>query len=52
MKLPKKIGTLLLCIWLIAWGAVGLVPALTFNGSGTILAILAVAAGVAILLDQ
>jgi hypothetical protein len=51
MKFPKKIGTLLLCIWLIAHGVMVLLD-LKFNGSGTIMAILAVAAGIAILMDQ
>jgi hypothetical protein len=47
-----KLGTVLLAAWLIAWGALQLVPALAFQGSGVVLALLAVAAGVVILLDR
>jgi hypothetical protein len=52
MKLPNKIGTLLLAIWLILYGIPVLLPALTFGAQGTLLAILAVAAGIVILLDR
>jgi hypothetical protein len=45
-------GLLLLGIWLIASGALVLVPALAFQGAGTVLAILAVAAGVLVILDR
>jgi len=41
---------LLLAIWLIAWGLVALLPAL--SGLYLILAILAIAAGIFILLDR
>ena len=41
---------LLLAIWLIVWGLVALIPA--FSGLGIILAVLAIAAGVFILLDR
>ena len=41
---------LLLAIWLIAWGLFALIPAL--GGLTVILAILAVAAGIFILLDR
>jgi len=41
---------LLLAIWLIAWGLSALVPAL--SGLGVILAILAIAAGIFILLGR
>jgi hypothetical protein len=50
MKLTKNLGMLLLGIWLIAWGLVALIPAL--SGLGPILAILAIAAGVLVLLDR
>jgi hypothetical protein len=49
-KLTKNIGMLLLAIWLIAYGLVALVPAL--NGLGLVLAVLAIAAGVFILLNR
>jgi hypothetical protein len=52
MKLPKRLAGLLLAIWLIAWGAVQLVPALAFSGSGTALAALAVVAGILLLLER
>ena len=48
----KSWGMLLLCIWLIATGLMALVPALNFSGSGAVLAILAIAAGVLLLLDR
>jgi hypothetical protein len=46
----KNIGMLLLGIWLIAWGLVALIPAL--SGLGPVLAILAIAAGIFILLNR
>jgi hypothetical protein len=50
MKITKNIGMLLLAIWLIISGLASLVPA--FAGLGVILAILAIAAGVFILLGR
>lgn len=50
MKITRNIGMLLLSIWLIASGLVAFVPAL--SGLGLILAILAIAAGVFILLGR
>jgi len=50
MRLTKNLGMLLLAIWLIAWGLIALIPAL--NGLGLILAILAIAAGILILLGR
>ena len=47
-RFTKNIGMLLLAIWLIAWGLSALIPAL----SGLALAILAIAAGIFILLDR
>ena len=52
MDFSKNVGMLLLGIWLIVSGVVVLVPALYFNGLSTILAILAVVAGVAILMRK
>jgi hypothetical protein len=52
MKFTKNLGMLLLSIWLIVSGLAGIIPALYFNGLGTLLAILAIAAGVFILLDR
>lgn len=49
-KFTNNIGLLLLAIWLITWGLVALVPAL--SGLGPVLAILAIAAGVFILLNR
>ncbi len=50
MRLTKNLGMLLLAIWLIAWGLMALIPAL--GGLSLILAILAIAAGVLILLGR
>jgi len=47
-RFSKNIGMLLLAIWLIAWGLVALIPAL----NGLVLAILAIAAGIFILLNR
>ena len=44
MKITKNIGMLLLGIWLIATGLIPLLD-LSFSGLGTIMAILAIAAG-------
>ncbi len=52
MNFTKNIGMLLLAIWLILTGLVVLVPALAFNGIGTVLAILAIVAGVFILIGR
>ena len=49
-RFTKNIGMLLLAIWLIAWGLVTLIPAL--SGLVLILAVLAIAAGIFILLDR
>jgi len=50
MRLTKNLGMLLLAIWLIAWGLIALIP--TLSGLSLILAILAIAAGVLILLGR
>jgi hypothetical protein len=52
MDFSKNIGMSLLGIWLIVTGVVALVPALFFNGLGTILAIVAVLAGIFILMRK
>lgn len=52
MNITKNIGMLLLAIFLILTGLVVLVPALAFNGHGTVLAVLAIVAGVFILLGR
>jgi hypothetical protein len=49
MKFTKNIGFLLLAIFLIAWG---IVQFLGIGGLGVILAILAIAAGIFILLGR
>ncbi|MBN1484394.1 MAG: hypothetical protein JXA37_06700 [Chloroflexia bacterium] len=51
MKLTKKLGMILLSIWLIATGLIEIFS-LSFNGLGIIMAILAIAAGVLILLER
>ncbi|MGB7536998.1 MAG: hypothetical protein WBM17_00520 [Anaerolineales bacterium] len=49
MHINRNIGMLLLAIFLIAWG---LVTLLGISGLGAILAILAIAAGIFILLNR
>lgn len=51
MKLSQDLGMLLLAIWLILKGLMPLVH-LSFRGSGTVLDVLAIAAGVLILFDR
>jgi hypothetical protein len=51
MKLTKKIGVIVLAIWLILTGLIPLLK-LSFEGIGTIMAVLAIAAGVLLLLDM
>ena len=50
MKFTKNIGMLLLAVFLILYGLVFLVPSL--SGLGMVLAILAIAAGIFILLGR
>lgn len=52
LKLPNRLGALLLGIWLIATGVLVLVPSLNFSGAGTILALIAIVAGVLLLLER
>lgn len=49
MRITRNIGMLLLAIFLISWGLVSL---LGISGLGAILAILAIAAGIFILLNR
>lgn len=51
MKFTRNIGMLLLAIWLILTGLIPLLN-LGFSGLGTVMAILAVAAGVLILVGR
>lgn len=50
MKITNNLGMLLLAIWLIAYGLLALIP--TLSGLGIVLAILAIAAGILILLNR
>jgi hypothetical protein len=49
-RFTKNIGMLLLAIWLIAWGLFQLIPSL--KDLNPVLAILAIAAGILILLNR
>ena len=49
-RFKRNIGMLLLAIWLIAWGVITLIPAL--GGLVLVLAVLAIAAGIFILLNR
>lgn len=51
MRLTKNLGMLLLAIWLILTGLMPLLN-LSFQGVGTIMAILAIAAGVLLLIGR
>lgn len=51
MRLTRNLGMLLLAIWLILTGLVPLLG-LSFSGLGTVMAILAVAAGALILVGR
>ena len=51
MKLPKNLGLVLLAIWLILWGLLSLLR-ITFPASDVIMELLAIAAGVLILLRR
>ncbi len=51
MKLPSNLGMTLLAVWLILDGLIALL-ALSFSGLPLIMAILAIAAGVLILLNK
>ena len=49
-KFAKKIGMLLLAVWLVVWGLVALVPAI--SGLDLVLPVLAIAAGILFFLDR
>ena len=51
MRLTKNLGMLLLAIWLILGGLLPLLH-LSFSGAGILMAILAIAAGVFILIGR
>jgi hypothetical protein len=51
MKLTRNIGMLLLALWLLLTGLVPLLN-LSFSGAGTLMAILAIAAGVLIIVGR
>ena len=51
MRLTRNLGMVLLAIWLILGGLMLLLN-LSFSGAGTIMAILAIAAGVLILIGR
>ena len=51
IRLTKNLGMLLLAIWLILGGLMSLLN-LSFSGAGTIMAILAIAAGVLLLIGR
>ena len=51
MRITKNIGFLLLAIWLILYGLIALFS-LSFSGLGIIMGILAIAAGIFILLGR
>ena len=52
MKLPKNLGMILLSIWLIATGLSVFVPAIAAGVLGSVWAIVAIAAGVLLLLGR
>ncbi len=51
-RLPHRAGSLLLGVWLVATGLLALFPSLHFAAAGTVLALLALAAGVLILMER
>jgi len=51
MKVTRNLGMLLLAVWLILTGLIPLLN-LSFSGLGTVMAILAVAAGVLIVVGR
>jgi hypothetical protein len=48
----NAIGTVALAVWLLALGVTSLVPSLTIPSLGTILSILAIVAGIMIIIDR
>jgi hypothetical protein len=51
MKLASNLGMLLLGVWLVLFGALPLLN-ISFQGMGTVLNVLAIAAGVLILMNK
>ena len=51
MRLTRNLGMILLAIWLILTGLVPLLS-VSFSGFGTVMAVLAIAAGVLILIGR
>ena len=51
MKLASNLGMLLLGIWLVLFGALPLLN-ISFQGQGTIMSVLAIVAGVLILMNK
>lgn len=51
MRIPRNLGLTLLAIWLVLYGLAGLLG-LTFTGAGTLMAFLALAAGVLLLVGR
>lgn len=51
MRITRNIGMLLLAVWLILTGLVPLLN-LSFSGLGTVMAVLAIAAGVLIIIGR
>ncbi len=51
MQIVKKIGLLLLSIWLILTGLIGIMN-LKFNGLSSLMALLAIGAGILLLIDR
>ena len=52
MKFNKNIGMLLLAVWLILYGAVALIPSLNFQSEDKVSAVLAIVAGVFIVIGR
>ena len=53
MKMPANLGMLLLAIWLILWGVLTApMLGISFAYSGDLLAVLAIAAGVVLVMRQ
>jgi hypothetical protein len=51
MKVTRNLGMLLLAVWLVMTGVIPLLS-LSFSGLGTVMAILAIAAGVLIVVGR
>jgi hypothetical protein len=51
MKMTRNLGMMLLGIWLVLTGLIPLLS-LSFSGLGTLMAVLAIAAGIAILIGR